>query len=456
MKKYLVPVLSAALLSAVSFASPQPLSGEVTVAHGWVRQADGTKLDVTGMTFPYKAVPIRNAKKLQTGFKQFEFNQLNGQNLFNQRRGKNGQNTFGNKGFQFQGVSGDNADTAVYDTNYGVYGYIENNPSSLDDITLSGTAVNKPWTTLGFGFHYGFSNFSNFLIRWRVWKTNVDNAAPANDFTSEIADFGVIWDQSVTQGAWFVTIDISQAGVVTDDTSLFMAQQFREVQLDGEGAFINGIDTVFNFTNNPPSVGSSENQFWYDWDPLDGAYENTEIDQIEGSRADHAWTITVNSDGIVNTLNPNLTQVATGFYNQGTFDSLHFAADGDVYSMFPTFAGSRESPIAALEIQANCPTATPLSMKFDMIAYSSVSDMQVSVDFFNYVTNTWIQVFQTVVGTTPQEVSGTYGGVLPLDWFVSNSTPRKVRARVRFKNLSPALPRDPLMQIDKFVWQIVR
>ena len=450
MKRIFLPLILGLALSAVAPASPNVVDGEVTVSHGFVTRPDGTKVDITGMTFPVHAVRI-NAKNLSQASA--------GGELGNGRRSdsdsfmdvvRRGQRD--GRGWQIEPV----VDTAVYDSNFGSYGYIEGNPSSLDDLVLSPTAVNKPWTTLSFGIQYGFSSFSNFLIRWRIWDTAVDKPAGMNDFSNEIADFGVIWNQSLGQGSWYVTINIQQAAVVCPDTTVYFAQQFRTTQPNGEGPFIDGIDAIFNASPNPPAIGSSEDQFWFDSDPLDGIYENSEIDIFEGSRADLALDIAVNSSAIVNTLLPSNAVVTTGTLVQGNANSLWFEADDDFMSALAFWGGARTSPVVVYEIEANSPTATPLSIRYDALVWANIPDVQVTIELYNYLLSSWVQVDQRTVGQTPVAIGAPYGGAFPLSWFVSSSTPRKVKARVSYKNLSSGVPRTVEMKIDKFVWTITR
>lgn len=458
MRKFLLPLALCLLTAGFASASPTEVKGNLTVAFGWVKRADGTRVSVAGLSLPYVARKIE-ATKLdfvpgagnQTARRKNSLRPVGLRDVVQRSLGSGGQGGSGS------GSGGPEADTTIYNSNFFAYGFAEDNPSSLDDIVLSAAGQNKLWKHFSFGFNYGFANFSNFLIRWRIWQTNVDKPAGQNDFDNEFADFGVIWDQPVSQGAWYVTIDIQQAGVLTNDLSIYLAQQFRTTQLNGEGPFIYGIDTIFNNTTNPPSVGSSEDQFWYDWDPVaDGIYENTEIDIFEGSRADHAHQIVSDTATITNTLLPNLATATISVIVAGDNNSLQFVADGDVLKMNPFWGGARTSPIAQFVTEANCPTATPLSLKYEIVASATTGPMNVAVELYNYAFNLWVPVGNFTVGTTPVYHSEPYGGVLPLSGFVSTTTPRKVRARVSYKNVSPAVPRTFTMDCDLFNWVVTR
>lgn len=446
MSRFLLSLLALMAFFTCALATPDVTTGEVTVAHGWVRQPDGTRRDISGMKLPFTAYKIQ-----VKDFTQSFASRLNPvaqfENLIRGRQGGSG------------GVNVWNptpvADSTVYDSNAGVYGMIESNPSSLDDLELTGGAVGKPWSQLGFAFDDARQAFAPFIMRWRVWLNNVDHPAPANDFDNEIADFGVIWTNNTIGSSSYVVIDVSQAGIVAPQSSIFMAEQFRELQLNGEGDFLPDVSVVFTGTNSPPLVGSSLDQFWYDWDPLDGNYENTEIDHFDGSYADIVYTIKVSSTGTSTTLLPNSMNVVKGTYLYGTYDSLQYTADGDLVKTRPVVSRTTITPTTILDIEANCPTASPLSISYQGLAYTSFAPVDMQVELWDFVNNNWVLVDDKTVGTTPTQIGATYGGAIPLSNFVSNSTPKKVRARLTVREIG-SLSRTQYYFFDMFNWVITR
>lgn len=437
------------LATGLACATPTVIKGSVTVSHGWVKRPDGTKVNIAGMTFPVTATRI-SATEISARPKPNAARTLppSIKRLLTKPAGR-----FGGA------VLGPEADVQVYDSNFSTYGFVEANPSSLDDVVISPTGVNKPWSQLWFGFNYGFSSFSNFLMRWRIWDSNADNPAGQNDFNNEIADFGVIWNIPLPAGAWYVGVGVSQAQVVAPDTTVYIAQQFRTPQPNGEGAFVYGIDTIFNFTTNPPAIGSSLDQFWYDWDPTaDGKYENTEIDIIEGgTRADHAFDIYVNSSALVDTVNAGSVAPEMSSFTAGDHNSLFFVADGDELKMKPAWSGAREDPIASfIATSSNSPTATPTSLKVDGMFSSQEDNISMKLELFHYGTNQWVNVGTWILGPTPTPVTATYGGLLSLNGFLPSTTPRRFKARVSYKNLHPSVPRTWDMNCDQLKWTITR
>ncbi|MDI9641206.1 hypothetical protein QPK87_05980 [Kamptonema cortianum] len=441
-------VLTSLLAFAAAFAKSEIITGELTAVSGYVVQPNGQKKSVVGMKFPFVAESIEASPISKNNPPKPINARTNQLNNFIQRHG------LAKKNQQF--LIQEAANTTIYSANAGEpYGYVVDNPSSLDDLVLSPTGVGKAWKEFTFGFHYSFTNFSNFLIRWRIWDVNVDKPAPQNDFDGIIADFGVIWNQSVGQGTWRVTINIAQAGVVAPNETIYMAQQFRDPSnLQGEGPFEYGVETVFN-PGSQPSIGSSLNQFWYDWDPIaDGAYENTEIDVFEGGFANHLWVITVDANTTVTTLLPTSATTTQGTHVSGDNISAWFENDNDSYIISPLFNVARGQPVAIATFEAPIPTGNIIALSTTSRTRASLSNVEQKVEFFNFFTNGWILVDTRVIGTDWTSTIATYGGILPLNTFRSSTN--RVRARVTFRNLSDTIPRNWTLETDQFNWTVVR
>ncbi len=455
MRKFL-PLL-AALIALPSFAAAQgaPISGEVTVAFGWVKKADGTKVNIAGKKLPFRATPIRtknltatNRELVQNGRELPALENPLKKLLSNVNTGSNPKEA---------------ADLIVYQADAGSnYGYVEFNPSSLDDINMISSGLNKPWSTMSFGMNYGSSSFSSFIIRWRCFKTNIDNPAPANDFSGEFADFGVKWTSALAQGSYVVEINVAQASVSTDDSSIYVAQQFREPRPngqaeDGEGPFEYGvIDTVFN-AGFPPTTGSSLDQFWYDWDPApDGKYENTEIDVFDGNVANHVLTIKVASSGSVVSLTAADARKGIGRFVSGSLLSVLTAGDNNEFKINEDYFVARTSPVGSIEVDFIQTAQTITGIRVNGTAGVTISGCDQWVDIYDFTESKWVQLAsQPNIPNGSNTFNESYGGTVPLSHFTGvvnhpffGPIP-VIRARVRFKNTNFNVARNWQMKLDQ-------
>lgn len=336
------------------------------------------------------------------------------------------------------------------------YGFVEDNPSSLDDLVITSSGVNRGWTELTFGFNYAADPFANFLIRWRCYSNRQSATAPANSFSSEFADFGVIWSQAVTPGTYKVTISVVAAAVVAPSTNVYMATQFRDPSnLQGNGEFIGYADVMFN-PNGLPTVGSSEDQFWYDWDPRNGAYNDNEIDVFEGQRADHLTEIKVNSVAQVNTLTPQTLTAPFGTVVAGDIFSLAFPEEGDVVEGVRGFTGSRNDPVLAFQSEFTSPVASITGLRVVSVSGADVAPMRRQIALWNWVTSSWVPLVTDDL-TTPNvwtTHNQAYAGLLPLSTFLNAN--RRIRVRVGFFDNTFTLPRNWKGKLDQLNVVIVR
>lgn len=452
MNRLFLALISATLLVAQAVAAPNVIQGEMTLTHGFVTQSDGTKKSVAGLKLPLTITRI-DSSTIGKNTTPILIKKNQTDSLFSPYTNANLRNPFGGNGSSSNG-NPQEANVVVYNSNFNSYGAIDgDSPSILDDLVLATNAVNKTWTELSFGIYYNFQNQEPFLVRWRIWDSAAELPAGQNDFINEIADFGGIINQNLAPGSYFLTVGISIAGMSAPDTSVYFAQQFRTTQTNGEGPFVPEVGNIFNNTTSPPSIGGSEDNFIYDIDPLDGIYENSEVEIFEGSRGDLALVIKVNDSSQSTTLFPTSVTPGIGSVSAGNMISLWFGNDGDVFEMNPSFAGSRTDPIATFIVEGSTPTSNPLSIKFDAVMSASLEDVNLKIEFWNYVTNAWVQIDSRTIGVTPTAYSVFYGGTAPLSQFVS-PVPRKMRARVSYKNNSNAVPRTFKLRSDKYNWVI--
>ncbi len=435
----------ACLAGSAAFAQPGSTHGVIELTHGWVKGADGTKISVKGLKLPCIIHPIYADNLTPASASPKTLSQALDQALQPRR---------------YPAQMGPEADSVIYQADAGLgYGYIEGNPSSLDDITIAGSGLGKPWTKLKFGFNTSLGLNPRFLVRWRIFGTNTDFPAPQNDFTDEIADFGGVFQSPIPSTQVVVEVDITQAGVLSTDDTLFIAQQFREFsnpptpqQLLGEGEFMYGaVDTVFNAFA-PPTVGSSDGTiFWYDWDPFpDGNYENTEIDTFENAQANHVLGITVNASGSSQSFNPISAEASYGWNPTGNFLSTWIAGDGDVFAVLPRFDYGRMDPNGAIDVEVPAP-ATFTAFRAEGLAGIEVPQMNQKVQAFHAATGTWVTLAESTVGLGVNSFNGAYGGTLPLAGFKQANG--RIKFRVRWDSPPNDTGRSFKMYIDMFrVW----
>ncbi len=451
MNRLLLSLFSSVLLASVACAAPKVIQGELTLTHGFVVQPDGTKKSVVGLKLPYTITQIESSaigKNANPAL--IRKNQTD--SLFSPYTNPNLRNPFNNNGSS--NGNPQEADVHAYNSNFFSYGTPqEETPSILDNLVLSSGAVNKTWTQISFGFDYRYNTPTPFLVRWRIWNDAVELPAGQNDFINEIGDFGGIINQNLNVGTYYITVGVGVAGMAATDTTVYFAQQFRTTQPNGEGPFVPEVCNVFNNTTFAPSVGGSDDNFIYDIDPLDGIYENSEVEVFQGSRGDLALEIKYSDSSQSTTLFPTSVTPTIGSSAGGNMISLWFANDSDIYEMNPSFAGARLDPIAAFVVEGSTPTSNPLSIKFDTIVSATIADVTVKIEFWNFVTGQWVHLDTRTVGTTPTGYSAFYGGTVQLSEFVSPA-PRKMRARVSYKNNSNAIPRTFKLVSDKFNWVI--
>lgn len=422
MRKLLPLAALMCLLPGLASAAPQPVSsGYLEVAHGWVKRPDGSLVSIKGMMVPYKVWPI-SAKKIDVKLAR---RSTVGALKFHLENPRFTPSTKGSPK-----SAGPEADLVIYNADIGIpdqYGAVPDNPSSLDDITLSG-GLGKPWQSMKFGFSTTLGLNPRFLIRWKIWETNVDNGVGLDDFNTLLADFGVIWNVAIPNDQVIVEIGIAQAGMSTSDSTLFMAQQFREVsnpptpiQLQGEGEFLYGsVDTVFN-NNAPPSVGSSDGAvWWYDWNDgnPDGVYENTEMDIVDTGLSNHVLGIKVAGTGSVFSFPISSITPIIGLNPTGNFISTFQSFDNNQYLIKPFHGGARLDPIARVEMKAFAAFGNVIGIRASGLTTSTLGGLTRVVEMKRVTNNSWVTLSSQVVGQGASNFSESYGGVVPMSEFI--------------------------------------
>lgn len=441
-------ILLLSALSLVGTALAEGMKGQMTVAFGWVKQSDGTQRDITGVKIDYTAHPVVAGLIGRDGKVRPDNRHINPYLAgLNQTRTTSRLDSVLTPGLTSGG--GDDllniqAENLIYNAGVtGTTGFAILNPaefmdpSSLDDINITVPGSGKVWSKMRFGLHVEASSTHQILFRIRVFNTQVSSPPGQMDFSGEVADFGAYMtpidpNTSATNIYEMSGAGMSQAGVVIPDTDCFVAMQFREKQFPvehGEGSFSPFMYNVYE-AQDPPSVGSSLDSWIYDNDPLDGIYEDTEIDAFEApNHGNLALGMWANSDSQSATGLPTAVTTVTGTNTTGNFVSLWFT-DTNTYDVVESFAIPRNAPGVDTRIDGVIPTQAPLSIRLQVTTKIDVQPSTQKVEMWRFGgTPGWVlmDTRQTVPGGV-NTIDVLYGGSIPLSQFVgSNGT---VRARI--------------------------
>lgn len=409
-------LLLCSMIGAASAQSGKP-DGFIDVTFGHVRGPGGSVINLAGLKLPYTIHPIK-ANPLQI---------------------QSGAGTFGG------GTSGPPPNTTAYLADAGTgYGYPDPCASSLDDIVMTQAGVNTPWKTIMFGMNVAATH--QCLIRWIIYDTYTPGGqAGQSAFSHVVADFGG-YLSGQAPGTYQLTVDVSPAGVVCDQATIFVAQQFRAPQADGNGAFDDSIATVFSPVA-APQIGSSDNVFWYDINDT-GIYDDTMQDNFGDTNfANFLFGITVG--GSQDTLVPFSYTVDNGTYVSGDVTSLWYT-DASYLTVRGKLPPSLSTPVARVTVEGLASSITATSITFSLTSGTTNGGGTQKIELFNYVTNAW-----DVVDSEPLPISDTAYNITvtssPSKYV--NQSNRHVKARVSaFKANLPAL--NWVVRLDKTNWII--
>lgn len=413
-------LVTCALFAIVGPTWAQSLSveGEVLLTHGFITDARGVRIPIQGLRLPFVAKPIV-ARKVTVP------------DIF----------------AHVQPGPAPQATVYLNNNGNGTYYYAPENPSSLDDLVLSSAGNGQPWKTLEFGIDAQSPN--KFLVRWIMFDDFVQNRGPGvSAFDNVLADFGGFITLPV--GTWDVTVNIAIVGCVIPDGEFYMAQQFREPDPTGEGAFNTAFSTVFS--GGGPTVGSSEDICFMDWPTPDGIYDETEVDNFGGPPNQANFLTGIVTGGTVSDRQVGSLTVERGEWVSGdTFST--FDSDNEYYQVN---AGPINglSPISVI-MTSQSPVTSPTSYTFTI--ETSVTNptftMQV-LELYNYAQNKWI-----VYDTRPVPTQDTKISVVaqPQPSQYVNASNRQIRARVRFTGKKPVAIGTPKarLNLDWATWRIV-
>lgn len=329
------------------------------------------------------------------------------------------------------------------------YGFVDPNPSSLDDLNLSGGA-GLPWQNFTFGFNVDLVH--DFLVRWILFDTYTTGlGAGVSAFSNVRADWGVIIPASLIPGVgtYKLGINIAAAGVVADNNACYLAQQFRGTQADGNGPFDNAISSVFN-AGADVTIGSSANQFWYDNDPVpDGIYDETEIDNLgDGNFAN--FLLTIQAAGHQDSITPFSYTYVRGSEVSGDLSTFLFVDQSYDIGKGGITLNSGEYPIE-VQVEGLAASTSANSIRFTVNCAAFQGGGNQRIELFNFATNKYEIFDQRAASNTDTSY----------DVFVTSnasnyiSSTRHVRAMVAF-NLLGFNSGGARSRIDFTGWTITR
>ena len=391
-------------------------SGVMQMTFGMVKRADGTFESTQGMMVPFTAERIEASTKPGHA----------------PPRG------------------GRNAITAYNNDTPGTYFYSGSGfpmPSSLDDIVMTPAGQGQPWQNLTVGYHA--ESTSQILLRWIVFDSFTSGrGAGISAFDTVRADFGGFYTFP-SAGDWKITFNISIIGVTVPDGSCYFASQIRAPVASGEGAFRQDFWTMFS--GGGTASGSSEDNFYYDFNEMDGIYDELEADNFGGPPGLANLLLRVDTGGTVSEAYPLLYQVLSGNSIEGSFPDLWFA-DNVFVRIRESLASEEVYPVSVM-IEGQAPVANVTSLTFNLDAKVSYGGAELEVALWKWTTSQWVVIAKRPAPTTVTALSWTLG-TSPIP-FVNQST-RRMRARVRWQPLASETTDLMVASIDRSTWLIGR
>ncbi|MBA3727086.1 MAG: hypothetical protein H0W86_11740 [Armatimonadetes bacterium] len=409
---FFILLLLAAFAPAVSQRNES--WGTMKATFGSVRLPDGTYQNVTGREVPFHAVRIGDAP----GMNEIP---IPGNDLVTAYHNDNGDSSHFASGGPM--------------------------PSSLDDIVMTSAGQGAPWRLLT--VFWNIEATQQFLVRWQVFDTHVPGLPSGeSSFSGVIADFGGFFSRP-EPGFWMITFDIGgQINVTVPDGGCFFAQQFREPDPSGEGAFIPFVQPGFG--GGGVAVGSSDDVFWFDANPEDGIYHDDEQDNFGGPPNEANFLLKIEVGGTQTVLTPVSFSFFRGSLIGGDLGSLWYSDDDRLRGRPGVVFSTAEFPMQLIA-ETIAPSNNILTLKFTLEARTSVANMTQRIELFNFVSNSWVQVDSRPSSTSDSTVEVIV--TQNIDQYV-NSQNRRMRAKISFKPTSTVFVYPWIASLDRTVWTV--
>lgn len=438
-----VPLFGVASQSRDTSPDPDIYHGVMTVEFGFVTDAHGQKVDITGVEIPYRAERIsayeaRLAKFLNLAPRR----QTETMQPRMESRSDDGGGNFGLAG----------ANTTVYrnDNGNGTYFFTPEMPSALDDLLLTSAGNNAIWKELTIGMDITYSNL--FLIRWIGWNNFTPQGPGVNAFTNNLFDFGGPFIPGAP-GQYKVTFDLTNAPLAsTPNGRVYFAQQFREFNQTGTGQFLDGQVSPI-FSGGGVNIGSSEDIFYYDYDggAPDGIYAENEVDFFDGPPNHANFLLQIMVGGTSTLVKPASFTPFRGQVVGGNLASLWFS-DNNYLRMIPGITMNQFEHSIQLIVESFAPSANIQSMRLDVESAANLGGLNQTIQFWNFATNQWVDIRTDPITQTDT----TFQALAPSNpsQFV-HPTDNTVRARIQVKPGGIILFYPYEVRFDRTEWTIV-
>jgi len=334
----------------------------------------------------------------------------------------------------------------VYKNNIGTNYFYPGGSSALDDINILPAGNGEWWYDLTLGVHTEFGNSVKIMNRQLGWQTFVSGRGNGvQAFDNLVFDVGWVFQPGqFPAGDWTYTIPIHNywAQIPNNEKPrvpnglIYFAQEWRAYHIFGNGAFLEGDFSPMFSGDGEPTVGSSSDTFWYDWDPTDGIFAETEQDFFGGppNQANFLMTLTTAASGVTDVVRPTSVTRVRGMANGGNVGSFHFV-DQNYYKVNKGITvNSSEAPIQIVA-EGFSPSASLTSLALDIVTQVNTPGLQQRVELFNFATNQYVLIDQRAAPTT--DTRYTIGAPGAPNDYVDVPNGNVVRMKISFKQIGP-------------------
>ncbi len=409
-----------ALLGLAAMASAEVRWGQVELAFFRVRGADGRMIDLPTQGV---VIPVRMERIQAHSYKQPKPPAQN------------------NIHFLAPAVS------EVYKNDLGTnYFYDPGGPSALDDVNILPVGNNQWWYDLTLGVYTSTGNSAKIMNRQLGWTNYVQGLGhDVQAFSNLVFDVGWVFQPGqFPAGSWKYTINIHNYWSQIPDYNkprvpnglIYFAQEWRAYDLLGNGAFLtNQFSPVFS-GDGDPQIGFSDDQYWNDWDPVDGIFAEDEVDYFGGppNQANFLMDLTTQQGGVTDTVRPYQVSLFRGKANGGNIASLQFIDQNYYKALKGIVANGSEAPIQII-MDGFVSTTNLTALSADIVTKVSTPGLSQIVEMYNFVTNTWVQVDQRTAATSDTHL--TIGAPGTASDYVDPTNGNDVRLKISYKQVGP-------------------
>lgn len=429
------------LVTSFALAQSQVIRGEMTLTYGYVTGPDGKKHSVAGVKVPWTAVPIK------TGYVKGSGTSNEIAALQTAYKNDNGNGTYV--------VTGDITGEESYPC-----------PSACDDVTTNGAGQGGVWKQLTVG--YQPRSREEVLLRWIAYDMfEGGHGSGVSAMYKADADFGGYFTFDSIRFPDFsksykITFDISDANAAVDDGSLYFASQIRQpdpiyfmgfiIGDTGEGDLNPDFWTVFSL--NGATVGNSAEGFWFDYDPLDGIYDEMEYDNFGPDHPGANLLVQIDVGGSLQQLHPATVSRYHGRYISGDVLSV-YDTDNEFY-VIDNFdpSGDFIYPIG-VEMQTLSPSTAITGLRLTWHAKMQFSGFSQKISLFNYDFSRWDVVYTGPITNSVVQFDKLMNSAKAKEYVRKTGT-KLMKARVEIREEVLNHPRLWRLSLDDFSWIVTK